>query len=120
MRLMDTATGTEIQPGTMLRPVEGFDRRAWRFERLVETREGHLVHASQGTRAGRMHKHFHPSVFGLEIMIDVTVRFRRTRAVGAKLSDYFMAGVIALVPLAAFEYFHLAEHVFTWLGYGER
>lgn len=118
MRLMDTTTDTEIMPGCTLRPVEP-PRTPWRLESLHTTIDGAtLVHASQRTRVGRAHRIFHPHVFGLEIVVDVEVTrsdrvHHAMHAARTKVNDYMLAGLFALVPLAFFEHFHLAERVFA-------
>jgi hypothetical protein len=73
MHLMDTATDTEIMPGSVLRPVEP-PRIPWKLESLHTSREGvPMVHASRHTRNGRIHHVFHPHAFGLEVVVDVTI-----------------------------------------------
>jgi hypothetical protein len=118
MRLMDATTATEIVAGSMIRPVEG-PSRPWRFESITSRPDGtHLVHATQASRAGRVHKHFHPHAFGLDIVIDVEITRRaHVRNVAhhtwSKANDYLLAGIFALVPLAFFEHFHVAERIFA-------
>jgi len=124
MRLMDTTTDTEIMPGTVLRPVEP-PRVAWRVESLHTTRDGvAMVHASRRSPAGRIHHVFHPHAFGLEIVVDVTITRREhlrnaLTVVRSKVGDYMLAGIFALIPLAFFEYFHIADRLFRAIGMGE-
>jgi hypothetical protein len=120
MRLMDTSTDTEIMPGAMLRPVEG-PRRPWRFEGLATVHDVPAVHASQPTRTGRLHRHFHPHAFGLDVVIDVEISRREhvrnaVHVVRAKVNDYTLAGIFALIPLAFFEHFHMTERLFELFG----
>lgn len=117
MKLISNVTGLEINCGDILHaqigPTAG---RAWRFEGIAERPDGvHHVHVSRsGWQFGRIRREYHPGVFGCEIKIDITW-LQRTKncahRVRAKIDDYLMAGAFALVPLALFEHFHLAEPI---------
>ncbi|MFE7077128.1 hypothetical protein ACFU96_44290 [Streptomyces sp. NPDC057620] len=115
-------TGKEITAGRKLLGQSGSAAGlAWKFEGITEHRSGvHHVHVSRpGGRFGRIHREFHPSVFGCEITVEITwrrtVRNKIVRA-WSKADDYFWAGVFALVPLAFFEHFHWAEVIVSALG----
>lgn len=115
MQLVSRTTGKTVAPGSMLRVQSGPGAgRAWRFEHVHERGDGnHRVHVTRsGGRMGRIHREFHPGVFGCEIKIDITWRRVTRNAVHharTKIDDYLMAGVFALVPLAFFEHFHMAD-----------
>ncbi|MFI9835209.1 hypothetical protein ACIHIX_46985 [Streptomyces sp. NPDC051913] len=122
MKLVSCVTGEEIQAGRTLRVQTGADTgQSWKFERIAERGDGmRHVHVSRpGGKLGRIHREFHPSVFGCEITVEITWR----RSVGhaayrawAKADDYLWAGVFALVPLAFFEHYHWAEDIVAVLG----
>jgi hypothetical protein len=117
MKLASNVTGLEINCGEILHAQTGPTAgRAWRFEGIAERPIGaHHVHVSRsGGKLGRIHREYHPGVFGCEIKIDVTWRQRtknRVQRMRTKIDDYLMAGAFALVPLALFEHFHLAEPI---------
>ncbi|WP_331740742.1 hypothetical protein OG613_47015 (plasmid) [Streptomyces sp. NBC_00015] len=123
MKLISCATGREIEAGRKLYGQSGAAAGlAWRFERIAPRRNGvHHVHVSRpgGRKLGRIHREFHPSVFGCEITVEITWR-RAVRHAAvhawAKADDYLLAGVFALVPLAFFEHFHWAEAIVSALG----
>lgn len=123
MSKLITAAGVTAEPGiTRLRVVNGPSLgQMWRYERLaVDHIDGeHRVHASRsGGKQGRIHKEFHPHVFGATIVIDVT--WGRKIQVGAvkarrRAGDWLMAGLVGLIPLAFFERFHMSEKITTAL-----
>ncbi|MET8030616.1 hypothetical protein [Streptomyces avermitilis] len=122
MKLISCATGREVEAGRRLYGQSGDAAGlAWKFERIIERRSGvHHVHVSRpGGKLGRIHREFHPSVFGCEITVEITwrrtVRHTAVRA-WAKADDYLWAGVFALLPLAFFEHFHWAEAIVSALG----
>ncbi|MFE9769809.1 hypothetical protein ACFYPC_35695 [Streptomyces sp. NPDC005808] len=122
MKLVSRVTGKEIKQGRTLHGQAGAATGlAWRFERISLHRDGvHHVHVSRpGGKLGRIHREFHPSVFGCEVTVEITwrlaVRHAATRT-WSKVDDYLLAGVFALVPLAFFEHFHWAEAIVSALG----
>ncbi|MDQ1033581.1 MULTISPECIES: hypothetical protein [Streptomyces] len=123
MRLVNSETGAEIAQGALLHMASGPSAgQAWRFERLMPHPDGHRVHVTRThPRMGRVHREFHPRIFGAQVEIDV----RWYREVGhaahhawAKGSDYLLAGLFALVPLALFEHFHWAGKIAEVLTLG--
>lgn len=122
MKLVSCVTGEEIRTGRTLRAQTGaVTGQAWKFERIAERADGiHHVHVSRpGGKLGRIHREFHPSVFGCEITVEITWR----RSVGhaayrtwSKVDDYLLAGLFALVPLAFFEHYHWSEFIVSILG----
>lgn len=125
MQLINPTTGQVIEPGSKIHTVHGND--PWRYERLRKiddtTHHVHCTRVVKGSRGRtfRGHREFHPSVFGLEIKIDVTWQRRvKCRTVHAfhKIDDYLMAGLFALVPLAIFEHYHLAGTITEFVTLG--
>ncbi len=126
MQLINPNTGQIIEPGAKIHTLHG--AHAWRYERLrqidAHTHHVHCTRVVKGTRGRtfRGHREFHPSVFGLEIKIDITWQrhaLNKSRHVLGKVDDYLLAGLFAIVPLAFFERFHWADDItslFT-LGY---
>jgi hypothetical protein len=70
MKLVHAETARVINPGSMLHATSG---PAWRYERIVpHPVDGHRVHVSRHhPKLGRVHKEFHPSIFGCCVVIDV-------------------------------------------------
>lgn len=124
MAKLITAAGTEAIEGiTALRIANGPSLgQHWRYERLTHDRvDGeHRVHASKsGGKRGRVHREFHPHVFGATVVVDITWRRRAVQGVKRvchKVDDALVMGALALVPLAFFEHFHGAEVIVTTLG----
>lgn len=121
MRLIN-AQDVEISPGARLRVVEGRDAgQVWQFSHVIEHPvDGHRVHVTRRhPRIGHVHREFHPRAFGLHVVVDITWRrhlVNKVHHVRSKFDDYLLAGVVALVPLALFEHYHLSEVVFESLG----
>ena len=125
MQLINPRTGQVIQPGTKIHTVHGSD--PWRYERLRKIDDTqHRVHVTRivkGSRGRtfRGHREFHPSVFGLEVKIDITWERKavcRTRHMISKIDDYLLAGVFAIIPLAFFEHFHWADDITSFVTLG--
>ena len=116
MRLIN-AQNVEVQPGAKLRVAEGPDTgQMWQFSHVVEHPvDGHRVHVTRRhTRIGHVHREFHPRVFGLHVVIDVTWRQHVRNTVHlarTKFDDYLLAGIVALFPLALFEHYRVAERL---------
>lgn len=111
-------------PGSTLHMQSGSAAgRAWRFEHIVERPDGnHHVHVTRlSGKLGRTPRQYHPDVFGCDITIDITWRQSVRNAAHhawTKVDDYLLAGAFALVPLAFFEQYHLAETITSALGFG--
>lgn len=122
MRLIN-AQDEEIRPGSRLVALQGKETgQMWNFSHVVEHPvDGHRVHVTRRhPRMGHVHREFHPAVFGLHVVIDITWQrhlLNKAHHVRAKFDDYLLAGVIALVPLAFFEHYHLAERLPEILGH---
>lgn len=116
MRLIN-AQGREVVPGMRLQAVQGKEiGQTWQFSHVVEHPiDGHRVHVTRRhPRMGHVHREFHPVVFGLHVVVDITWKrhlANKAHHVRAKFDDYLLAGVIALVPLAFFEHYQLAERI---------
>ncbi|MCX5605979.1 hypothetical protein OOK29_48560 [Streptomyces phaeochromogenes] len=124
MKLVSRATGQEVTPGSTLHMQSGSAAgRAWRFEHIVERPDGnHHVHVTRlSGKLGRTPRQYHPDVFGCDITIEITWRQSVRNAAHhawTKVDDYLLAGAFALVPLAFFEQYHLAETITSALGFG--
>lgn len=122
MRLIN-AQGHTVEPGTRLVAVQGKETgQYWHFSHVVEHPiDGHRVHVTRRhPRMGHVHREFHPVIFGLHVVIDVTWKrhiVNKAHHVRVKFDDYLLAGVIALLPLAIFEHYHLAERLPEILGH---
>lgn len=108
--------------GSRLVAVQGKEiGQQWRLSHVVEHPvDGHRVHVTRRhPRLGHVHREFHPGVFGLHVVIDVTWRehaINKAHHVRAKFDDYLLAGIVALLPLAIFEHYHVAEKLPEMLG----
>lgn len=122
MRLIN-AQGVEVQPKTRLHVVEGRAAgQVWQYSHVVEHPvDGHRVHVTRRhPRMGHVHKEFHPSVFGLHVLVDITWKrhvVNKVHHVRSRFDDYLLAGIVALLPLALFEHYHLAERVPELFGH---
>lgn len=123
MRLINEATETEVEYLATIRCVAGpLTGQAWRYEKIIERdRNGHRVHCTRShPKLGRVHREFHPSVFGCRVEREITFKLRiiaQVHHVRSKFDDYLLAGVVALVPLAFFERFGFAETITHYLGF---
>lgn len=122
MRLIN-AHGEEIHQGSRVVAIQGRDvGQVWNFSHVVEHPiDGHRVHVTRRhPRMGHVHREFHPAIFGLHVVVDITWRrhlVNKAHHVRAKFDDYLLAGIIALFPLAIFEHYHLAERLPELLGH---
>lgn len=111
------AQGVAVQEGARLRAIQGRETgQVWRYSHVVEHPiDGHRVHVSRRhLQLGHIHREFHPGVFGLHVKVDVTWRKHLRNKVHhfrVKFDEYLIAGIVALLPLALFEQYHLAERV---------
>lgn len=116
-----TPDGSIVLPGAMLHAVKGTHAGThWRLERVISHGVGHLLRCTRLVRkVGRVVEHFHPSVFGLDV-IEVTQWFRITRHDLArfwrKIDDGLFMGLLALIPLAFFEGMNGSEHAHALLS----
>jgi len=110
-----TAEGQIILPGAMLHAVHGPHAGThWRLEKVHHNGEHHVLRCTRLLRrVGRVVMDFHPSVFGLNV-----IEMKRWYRLGrddlrrflGKIDDGLFMGILALIPLAAFEAFHGSEH----------
>lgn len=116
-------TGTVVAEGAMLRHKDGM---RWRFDGIVVRRSGdHLIRMVRH-QLGKIIKVFPPHVFGCHVESGLQIKFSKSvyhvltfGKLGEMKSQTLIllyAGVLALLPLAAFEHFHLAAHLFELLG----
>lgn len=125
--LVHTESGKALEKDTVL--VHPETRKAWRFLRIVEPGEhskhkGYHMIAMVGFMGGRrVQQIFHPHVFGCVIQISEDVDNQvyyvhmalYWRGIKEQLLMPFWVGVVALVPLAMFEHFHMEEWLFKLL-----
>ncbi|MFJ8142621.1 hypothetical protein [Streptomyces sp. NPDC096013] len=122
MKLVSCVTGEEIQTGHILRVQTGATAgHAWKFEKIAQRADGvHHVHVTRhGGKVGRIHREFHPSIFGCEIKVEVTWLQSVSHAAyqtWSKIDEYLLAGLFALVPLAFFEHYHWSEYIVAIFG----
>lgn len=125
MELINPTTGQTIMPGTKIHTVPGGE--AWHFAKIVHHPSGeHRVHCTKIVKGSkgrhfRGHREFHPHAFGLEIKIDITWQrhvVNSGKHVFAKIDDYLWAGLFAIIPLAFFEHFHMADDITSVVTFG--
>lgn len=115
MKLVDQA-GREVVLGAMVHavasPILG---QAWRLENVHRTLEGeHRIQCSRySPRMGRVHKIFHPRVFGLEVVIDVRVAADRASIMRAL---HVAAGQLLLLTMGGVIAWVVAEWLSTMVG----
>lgn len=117
-KLVFADTGKPVIPGCVLRAVDPIGGPyVWHLDghRIGADDHGHRVMVSRHhPKLGRVHRTFHPRVFGLTVVIDI-VWYRDVRhtahVVWAKGNDWLMAGIFALIPLAFFEHYHWADDI---------
>lgn len=114
--------GRVIVPGVMIRSSEILAAPgAWRFESLAQRHGEHVVHCSRHGKTGRVHKTFHPHVFGLTVEVEVTwYRSTATRVhhMAHETWTGIYLGFLALIGLAFFENFHLAPSIVEYVSFG--
>jgi hypothetical protein len=81
---MHSETGDVVDPGSMIHVTAGPSvGQAWRFERIIPHQDGHKIHCTRShPRTGRLHREFHPRVFGCHVVIDVKWYRDRQRMAG--------------------------------------
>lgn len=76
MRVVNTDTQCEVEPGTMLHMISGPSAgQAWRLEKVATKNDGdHHLHVSRSLpKLGRVHREFHPRLFGCAVVVDVKI-----------------------------------------------
>lgn len=121
-KIIVEATGKPCAIGSPLRAVDPVAQPyLWRLDAHCAHEDGsHTITVSRHhPKFGRIKHSFHPKVFGLVIELDI-VWYRDVRhvthAVMVRGGDWFMAGLIALVPLSFFETFHWGSWVADLFG----
>ncbi|MCT9080478.1 hypothetical protein [Streptomyces fulvoviolaceus] len=110
MRLIHNATASAVEPGATIHMASGPNAgQAWRFEKITEhATDGHRVHVSRShPKLGRIHREFHPGLFGCSVVIDVqwyADRQRLLRAVGHTAATGLSAFTAAVVAWLVHEY----------------
>lgn len=110
-----TPDGSVILPGTMLHATEGVHAGThWRLERLYHNGVTHVLRCTRYIhRLGRVVMDLHPHVFGLSVIAvskwtGLSLEF--IHAWCHKISDGLIMGILALIPLAAYESANGGEH----------
>lgn len=124
MHLINPTTGKIVTPGSKIHTPDG---KSWRYDHLRKVSHGvHHVHVTNIVRGSRGrtfrgHREFHPSVFGLEIKIDISWQrhaINTGKHVFAKIDDYLWAGAFAIIPLAFFEHYHMSGTIIETVTLG--
>lgn len=121
--LVSVATGEIVSVGRHVKAVEGPHAGTWwRISELFHDGTQHMVRAThRHTHVGRVPRTFRPDTFGLRVHEEIShVRHavNTLHHTWQKLDEWLLAGVIALLPLAFFEQYHLAETITSTLGLG--
>jgi len=104
MKIVMAESGEELSPGSMVHVAHGPSlNQAWRLEGVAPRKDGdHHVRVSHNQpRIGRVTKTFHPSVFGLAIVVDVRLyadtakMMRALRTLAAQTVLLTVGGVVA-------------------------
>lgn len=90
--------------------------RAYRYEGVIVYGRTHRVKCTRKAVHGhfRSVEWYHPTALGCTVYTPLTRRQHVKAActtVAHKVDDYILAGLFALLPLAAFEHFHLATKI---------
>jgi len=127
MQLISLTTGEIVSAGSVLHIVSGPNTgRAYRFERVYCHTDGtprvHVTRTAPG-RGCHFRAHFHlaPERFGCKLEEEITRgrhAFNTCRHVVGKVDDYLLAGLFAVIPLAVFENFHLADDITSVITLG--
>lgn len=111
MKLVDRETAEEIIPGRALHIASGPAMgQMWRYEHITphHTEGHHLVCSRRVPRMGRVVRTFHPSVFGLEIVIDVKIYADRQKVMHAFA---WMGTQLFLLIIGGFIAWAIAEYM---------
>lgn len=125
-KIMFEDTRRPVPIGTTLhaRNVAVAGKFPWRLEACQPDTKGdaHTVIVSRHhPRLGRIKRTFHPRVFGLVIEIEISWhKAARTKIHHVWHETWFgvVLGILALIPLAFFEQFHLADDITSLFGFG--
>lgn len=117
LRLIN-AEGREVARDAIIRVTMGPDvGKAYVFSGVIKYRTTYRVKCTRKTPHApylRGVDFFHPSAFDCHVQAPLTLcqRFKYLCHYGwSHLGDWVMAGVVALVPLAMFEHFHMASKI---------
>lgn len=105
MQLINDATASSVEPGAMIHMVSGPKAgQVWRFERIIEHPvDGHRMHVSRSDpkMGRRVHREYHPSVFGCSVVIDVHWYADRARFLRGLHFAIFQAVLLTVGALIA-------------------
>ena len=107
-------SNTVVGEGRTLRHSDG---TRWKFVGTVVREGEHMLHMMRKCGSRVLRRMFLAHEFGCTIMNHAKI-IEHALTVKAKLIEMWWAGIIALLPLAIFEHYHLADHLFTLLGMG--
>jgi hypothetical protein len=122
-KIMNKETGAVVPLGTMLHTSHPSARPGtWRLENHALRNGEHTLHVSRSHhRMGRVHREFHPHVFGLTVEIEVTWYRATTRKIHKAWHETYTGvylGFLALIGLAFFENYHLAPAIVEYVSFG--
>jgi hypothetical protein len=106
---MHEETGEAIDPGSMIHLTSGPSAgQAWRFERVVPHPDGHKIHCTRShPRTGRLHREFHPRLFGCRVVVDVAWyrdRPRMKRWLSVSVTQFALLTVGGVIAWLVAEY----------------
>ncbi|GAA0505311.1 MULTISPECIES: hypothetical protein [Streptomyces] len=110
MQLINDATASVVEPGSMIHMVSGPTAgQVWRFERVIDhATSGHCVHVTRPhPKLGRIHREYHPYLFGCSVVIDVHWYADKQRFLRGMR---FMASQTALLTLGGIIAWLVAEY----------
>lgn len=105
-KLVHTETGREVAPKRMIRHENG---ESWRYEHHEgehAVNEHTLIHCSRLSKAGRVHRTFHPRVFGCVLVVDATLYVDRRKV---KQFATFWATQMMLLTVGGFIAWYIAH-----------
>lgn len=122
-QLIHATTGLPVEFGRTVQAQSGpFAGSWWRLDALVKRDGVWHVSVSRSHRCGRRKVVAPPDVFGL-LVREILTLLRRTRNllvhVWQTIDEGIVMGALALLPLALFEHFHMAEVIVSLMGLGE-
>lgn len=105
-KLIHAETGRVVEPKRNIRHENG---ECWRYEHHEgneRVTEHTLIHCSRLTKAGRVHRTFHPRVFGCVLTVDATLYVDR-----AKVRQFltFWAIQLTLLTVGGFIAWYIAH-----------
>lgn len=122
-RLINTE-GEVLSEGCIVHVVTGASiGRAYRYEGVYAYGKTHRIKVTRKATHGQFRsvEWLHPTQVGCKVHCPRTRKQRCVDVVAhtwSKIDDWFMAGLVALIPLAMFEHFHLASKITEVISLG--